>query len=212
MRRTLHPCICLLLLLTVGCQEQEPIPPADDIFESVIDAMNAQSSFSATMRFQGPGEAEAQLLDVNYANMNQSPHRWQAYVSMKDLSSGRHLLIDSTYISSCLKRIEPTESAWQYFEHDGWSIRDNPETRTPPIPISELLSVNQVSWHVVAENEAEIALGHEPDPGGITMVLHVDRATSLVNRHETRADGIEIDVEYSRYGMSDVGRRAQRAL
>ena len=57
--------------------------------------------------------------------MDQSEHRWKAYVSMYDLGTGRHLVFDSIYSSSCLRRVQPEPDTWQYYEHSGWWTKDN---------------------------------------------------------------------------------------
>ena len=197
MRRTLLCSILLLVFVACGART------GNDVFELAVKAVNEQSSYSASMTHSS--EQSSEDWHVNYANMNQPEHQWRAAGRVVSEKSGKHIVFDSTYISTCLKILSQETDTWYHHEHLGWANVDNPGVLTPPIPMAALRTSPRPDWHVVESNVSEIIISHDPFPNGLTMTLYIDRETRLVNREEMRADEVAADITYDHYGTDDMG-------
>ena len=173
--------------------------------QQTTEALNQYSSFSMVVETHGatPGTK----WEVDYANMNQSEQEWLASGTLVDAGSGTHVVFDSTYNSTCLRQLKPTEGPWVFHEYLSWR-RGNRSSNvlSPPVPLIGLRVEPPYEWSLESDTGDEVVLSAKiaSPTGELKTVLLTDPATRLVTIEERHMDGIVIVSEFSRYGNEPV--------
>ena len=150
---------------------------------------------------------------VSYTGMLQGDDARRALGTFTNRKSGEEFDFDSTYRSTCMRKLVPETGPWVYVEHNGWDNVSNPDVFTPFAPLAFARIDPIPDWTVLDITDEVVVLGHSPFEDGdfdnLSFVLYASKAPVLVTRFDLVYDGEAVlsTTEFSGYGENDVGDR-----
>ena len=144
---------------------------------------------------------------VAYRNTHQADEYVQASGTISSTRAGKTFVFDSTWTSTCSRRIVPSETLWAYVEHSNWLKTENLGVFMPPIPFTSLRTAPEITrWSTDKYSQSEVVAVSEPYANGVSFAIYIDRETDLVRREEFLSHGdVYTVVDYKNYGEDKVG-------
>ena len=150
---------------------------ANSIIEGVIAAIEESPIFRA-IRTQTVLDGSREIFDAVYGyGYTGGPVAYlTAQGTLTTPSIGRIFEYDSTWHSTCVRKIAPRLESWQYYEHDHWyRLEGNLDKVLPAVPFFSLF-IDFAEWEAVdlyRQGGPLVLVLQTVVPGGISYTAHI---------------------------------------